>query len=79
MTADNMAITPPEPTQEQIRQDIQDECKTYVNAKEDLANAEVEVEESKAKMQATLDYLWCHYEIEDIEEIERIAEDRDFV
>ena len=79
MTADNMAITPPEPTQEQIRQDIQDECKTYVNAKEDLANALADAESFKTKMKDTLDYLWCHYEMEDIEEIERIAEDRDFV
>lgn len=79
MTADNMAITPPEPTKEQIREDIQRECKIYVSAKEDLECALDDVVQFRAKMQTTLDYLWCHYEIEDINEIERIAEDRNFV
>ena len=79
MTADNMAITPPEPTKEQIRQDIQDECKRYVNAKETLEGAKVEIEEQEASMKTTLEYLRCEYDLEDLEEIERIAEDRDFV
>lgn len=79
MTADNTAITPPEPTKEQIREDIQSECKIYVNAKEDLACALDDVKAFKEKMKATRDYLWCHYEIEDIEEIERIAKDRYFI
>lgn len=79
MTADNMAITPPEPTKEQIREDIQDECKRYVNAKETLESAKVEIEEQEASMKTTLEYLRCEYDLEDLEEIERIAEDRDFV
>lgn len=79
MTADNMAITPPEPSKEQIREDIQNECKTYINAKEDLACALDDVEEFKAKMKVTLDYLRCEYDLEDLEEIERIARDRYFI
>lgn len=79
MTADNMAITPPEPTPEQVREDIQDECKRYVLAKETLEGARVEIEEQEASMKTTLEYLRCEYDLEDLEEIERIAGDRDFV
>ena len=71
-------ITPPEPTPYQVRCDIQAECKTYMNAKEDLESALTDVEEFRAKMKVTLDYLRCHYEIEDLKDIERIANDRDF-
>jgi hypothetical protein len=78
MTADNMAITPPETSPYHIRLDIQAECKRYVNAKEDLESAKVEVEENEANIKTTLEYLRTEYDLEDIEEIERIANDRDF-
>jgi hypothetical protein len=71
-------ITPPESSPFQIRLDIQTECKRYVNAKEDLESAKVEVEENEANIKTTLEYLRSEYDIEDIEEIERIAHDRDF-
>ena len=71
-------ITPPEPSSYQVKCDIQAECKKYINAKDELANAKVEVEENEASMKLSLEYLSCHYDIDDPEEIERIANDRDF-
>jgi hypothetical protein len=75
---DSMAITPPESSPYQIRLDIQAECKRYVDAKEDLESAKVEMEENEANIKTTLEYLRTEYDLEDIEEIERIANDRDF-
>lgn len=71
-------ITPPEPSPYQVRCDIQAECKRYVNAKEDLESAKVEMEENEANIKTTLEYLRTEYDLEDTEEIERIAHDRDF-
>ena len=72
-------ITPPEPTKEQIRQDIQDECKRYVLAKETIEGARIEIKEQEESMKNILENLRCNHDLEDLEKIETIAADRDFV
>ncbi len=74
-----MMITPPEPTLRQIRDDVHELCKIYIRDKEALQIAKDEVEENRASIKVTLEYLRCEYELEDLEEIERIANNRNFV
>ena len=71
MTADNMAITPPEPTRREILNDVDEHSKKYLNAKEDLESALKEIEALKIEMKLASAHLWYHYSIEE-KNIERV-------
>jgi|TARA_Y100000022_G_scaffold91641_1_gene79149 cell division septum initiation protein DivIVA len=71
MTADNMAITPPEPTKREVLEDVDEHSKKYLNAKEDLKGALEEIERYKNEMKLASAHLWYHYSIEE-DEIKRV-------
>lgn len=66
--------SPPEPTKEDIRNDVTEHAKRYNNAKEDLEGALAEIEEFKNAMKLASAHLWYHYSIEE-KDIESISND----
>jgi hypothetical protein len=69
-----MGDSPPEPTKEDIRNDVIEHAERYNNAKEDLEGALADVEEFKQIMKDSKEYLWSEHGIEE-EDIERISDD----